>query len=129
MPAQTIVIVDDDPAIVQLLHTILSKAGYRTILVARGMDAYQVIHEQQPDLVILDLQLETPHAAGSVLNLMVADARTKTIPVIISSGDPMLLRETAGPLHSARVAALAKPFQIAELLELVRRSLMQSRRA
>ena len=106
MPAQTIVLVDDDPAIVQLLHTILSKAGYRTILVARGMDAYQVIHEQQPDLVILDLQLETPNAAGSVLNLMVADARTKTIPVIISSGDlcccgkPQAGYTVLGLLHS-----------------------------
>ncbi len=81
MAAQTVMVIDDDPLILRLLHTLLTKTGYATILASRGCDAYHVMCTQQPDVVILDLQLETPEMAARVLECMVADPERTTFPL------------------------------------------------
>jgi DNA-binding response OmpR family regulator len=53
-----IVIVDDEPPIVELLDINLKNAGYETILASGGEEAVSKIISEKPDLVILDILME-----------------------------------------------------------------------
>lgn len=55
--AKKILVVDDEPSIVTLLSFNLKKAGFEVITAGRGTEALELIREQPPDLVILDLML------------------------------------------------------------------------
>jgi len=55
---KSILIVEDEPKIAKLLEDYLqAKGGYRTAIVGRGDEALQRFHDEQPDLVLLDLML------------------------------------------------------------------------
>jgi two-component system, OmpR family, response regulator len=56
---QTILVVDDDPHIRQLLVFALAKAGYQTVEAENGAEALEVIASDQPDLMILDITMPT----------------------------------------------------------------------
>ena len=51
----TICIVDDEPAILNTLSSILEDEGYRVTIAKTGREALNVIQQEPPDLVILDL--------------------------------------------------------------------------
>lgn len=58
MTEKSILIVEDEPKIAKLLEDYLqAKGGYRTSVVDRGDEALQRFHDEQPDLVLLDLML------------------------------------------------------------------------
>lgn len=54
---QTILIVDDEPEIVRIARGYLEQAGYQTLSASTGSEALAVFRQEQPDLVILDLNL------------------------------------------------------------------------
>ena len=54
---KTILIVDDEQPIVDILVYNLSKEGYRTIEASDGMTAVDMALEQKPDLILLDIML------------------------------------------------------------------------
>ncbi|MFQ6058070.1 MAG: response regulator [Anaerolineae bacterium] len=53
----TLLIVDDDPKLVEALELYLRKAGYETLAAGDGVEALQHFYTQQPDLIILDVML------------------------------------------------------------------------
>jgi DNA-binding response OmpR family regulator len=53
----TILIVDDEPAIVELAQLYLHKDGYQTITAADGIEAMVQVKKSRPDLIVLDLML------------------------------------------------------------------------
>ncbi len=55
--AQKILIIEDEPRLAQLLADYLGQAGYETVRVADGEEAYARFREEQPALVLLDLML------------------------------------------------------------------------
>lgn len=57
---QTIVVVEDDPSIADLLNTYLRKDGFRVLIAEDGLKALQSIAEERPKMVILDLNLPGP---------------------------------------------------------------------
>ena len=52
---KTILLVDDDPNILQVAGFAIDKAGYRTISAKNGKQALELFHVEQPDLVVLDI--------------------------------------------------------------------------
>lgn len=79
-----VLIVEDDPFLSSLLKTRLSKEGFETFRAADGEQALQMLKEQKPNLLLLDLIL--PKKSGfEVLEAVRADAETKALPVIIIS--------------------------------------------
>lgn len=52
-----ILVVDDEPKIVQLLHAYLARAGYQVITATDGLTAIDKFHREHPNLVILDILL------------------------------------------------------------------------
>ena len=82
-PATKILIIDDDPAILQVMDDYLSSKGFTPILAEEGRAGLDLFAKESPDLVLLDLRL--PGIDGlEVLSYIVKDA--PDIPVIIISG-------------------------------------------
>lgn len=105
---KTILIIDDDVHIGNLLEETLSKEGYKTLRAYSGTEAVMILDTQRPDLVLLDLML--PGLSGEeVLK------RIKGIPVIVLSA-----RADAGSkvdlLLSGAQDYVTKPFDLSELM-------------
>jgi CheY-like chemotaxis protein len=111
-----IVVVDDDPALQQVVQDLLEDEGYEILLWSRGAGAHELIREAQPALVILDLWLEHPSAGGMVLALLELDEATKHIPVIVCSGYMQLFRDQQSLLRGKGYVLLEKPFAVEALL-------------
>jgi two-component system nitrogen regulation response regulator NtrX len=122
-----IAVVDDDPALRQVVQDLLEDEGYATLLRAQGTGAYELIREAQPALVILDLWLEHPNAGGMVLALLELDEATNHIPVIVCSGYMQLYRDQQTLLRGKGYVLLEKPFSVEALLGHVQALLASAR--
>lgn len=54
---KTILVVDDDPDVVESLKSILEKQGYGVITAARGEECLKILQETTPDLILLDIMM------------------------------------------------------------------------
>lgn len=108
----TILVVDDEPSIAQLLSEVLDEAGYRVVLAADGRSALATARRERPALVLTDRML--PLLDGlEVARRLRRHPVTRHIPVVMmSSSRPD--RELIGDLPF-----LPKPFELEELLDTV----------
>lgn len=123
---QTILIIDDDDAMVDVLSQRLSRQGYEIVVAASGDEGLAVARDRRPNLVLLDLRL--PDADGfSICQQLADDSGTCTIPVIILSGmeRPDIIRRSraAGCQYYVR-----KPYDPNALLILVQHALGEADR-
>jgi two-component system, OmpR family, alkaline phosphatase synthesis response regulator PhoP len=82
MARKTILVVEDDENIQQLIGYNLAKAGLHVLYADDGEQALVLIEKERPDLVVLDLML--PGLNGlEVCKVLRRDSRTKTLPVIM----------------------------------------------
>lgn len=80
--AKKILVVDDEPDLLDLIKFRFKKWGYDVIYAANGQEALDKIQREAPDLVVLDLRL--PIISGhEVCKRIKADDNTKNIPVIL----------------------------------------------
>ena len=121
-----IVLVDDDPAVVELLSDRFADTGYQTIGCLSTREAPSIIRREQPDLVVLDLQLERPDASVTLLELLRRDPATQALPVIVCTADGWLLTRSAEQLHALGCAVVPKPVDPDGLLATVRAWLASS---
>jgi two-component system NtrC family sensor kinase len=116
-----ILLVDDDPTISQLIIDMLSLDGYDIETAPNGIAALEKIEGRRYDLILTDLHM--PELDGAGLFRELAKRGTHPPQKII------FLTGTAGTSEAHRVAQetglplLRKPFNLIELLELVRRVL------
>jgi diguanylate cyclase (GGDEF)-like protein len=116
-----ILIVDDEPAIVDLLEEHLRSEGYETVHAYSGEEALQVLEQTIPDLVILDLML--PGMDGyEVCRLMQQDPRWNHIPVIMLTARIAIPNKVLGYQRGAD-DYIVKPFDPEELSVRVRAQL------
>lgn len=114
-----IAVVDDDSALIDLICELLADEGYDTISHKVGNTAYKMIKAKQPDLVVLDIRLETPDAGWLILELIRLDPQTTAIPVIVCSADAQFLKAKEEHLREKGCCVLEKPFNLDELLATV----------
>lgn len=105
---KTILIVDDDTAINNLLTETVSAEGYTVLRAWSGTEAELILKSRIPDLIILDLML--PGLSGEELF-----AKIKDIPVIIISAKPDI-ENKINLLENGAADYITKPFVIRELL-------------
>ena len=55
--AKKILVIDDDPIIVKYLVSLLNDNGYETVTASDGVEGYEVLKKEKPDLITLDLQM------------------------------------------------------------------------
>ncbi len=119
----TILCVDDEQDVTDLLQYHLTRSGYRVLTAATGRSALHLIHEQKPDLVILDLMLPDIDGFG-ICEILRHDTATATLPIIILSAWATTDAHALG-LDLGALAYLTKPFspktvvaQVTRLLDL-----------
>jgi CheY-like chemotaxis protein len=81
-----VLVIDDDPAVLRLVQKMLVDAGkFRVTIAEGGIKGWQVINNQHPDGIVLDLFV--PDLNGfTILDKMRSDELLKSIPVIILTG-------------------------------------------
>ncbi len=118
---QTILVIDDNPDLLDIVDAILSDAGYVVAKALSGEDGLHVARALKPNLVLLDLNM--PKMDGwEVLKLLKADSATKEIPVAIFSVRTDLKDKIFG-LQRGAVDYISKPFQYDRLTERIGRIL------
>ena len=121
-PPARILVVDDQPANIQILGTMLGAQGYEIVPAGDGFTALKRIAMRPPDLILLDLLM--PVMDGfEVCRKIKAEPNWRDIPVIfLSAADDKEL--TVRALDSGGVDFVTKPFSHAELLCRVRTQIM-----
>jgi DNA-binding response OmpR family regulator len=107
---RTVLVVDDEPMLRNLLSRLLRMEGYEVIEAEDGQTALDLIGRQQPDLVLLDVMMP----ARDGLDVLGDLRRTSDVPVILVSA----LGEEADRVLGLKMGAddyVVKPFSAAEL--------------
>ena len=113
----TILVVDDQESVAEIVAHLLRKAGYIPIMAGNGAEALRAALTQ-PDLILLDLGL--PDLPGEeVLRRLKAQPETARIPVVVVSGQSDAATIVAGNGTRAVAAILRKPVLFAELCAVV----------
>ncbi len=113
-----ILVVEDEPAIAELLAINLRHAGYEVALAADAAQAQAAVDRALPDLVLLDWML--PGQSGLALaRLWRGDARTRPLPIIMLTARAEEADKLAG-LDGGVDDYVTKPFSPKELLARVR---------
>lgn len=117
-----VVVVDDEPAIVEVVCEVLDDADVDAVACYHGHLAHSCIRDAQPNLVILDVQM--PGVDGiEVFRLMREDPLTRAIPVIFFTANADKLKQRLPTYHAMNAELLPKPFNVAKLLDLVETTL------
>jgi putative two-component system response regulator len=122
----TVLTVDDDVVLRWSLARALRRLGYNVLEAGGGQEALVVAREQQPDAVLLDLNL--PDLPGNeVCRRLRADDATRLIPVVFLTGEHDRQARLAG-LEAGATDFLTKPFDLSELAARMR-NLVELRQA
>jgi DNA-binding response OmpR family regulator len=112
---KTVLIVDDEPDIVETLKFLVESEGYLCITAFDGEEALKLAKNQKPDLIILDVML--PKINGyKVSRLLKFDSKYKDIPILMVTArsqeeDKLIGEETGADEY------ITKPFDINEIIE------------
>lgn len=114
MTKQKILVVDDEPDLVELVKDVLERNNY-FVISARNADlAIKKVKESNPDLIILDLNL--PGIGGiEVCRILKQDKKTSSIPIIMLTVKSTEMDKIAG-LEAGADDYMTKPFSTAELV-------------
>ena len=114
MKKQKIIVVEDEPDLVDVVTYNLKREGYLVLAAQRGDEGINLIRSERPDLVLLDLML--PGMDGlSICRQMKSDTSLSEIPIIIASAKGEESDVVIG-LEMGADDYLAKPFSPRELL-------------
>jgi CheY-like chemotaxis protein len=114
---KTLLVVDDEATIAEMLQTVLEDEGYRVITAGNGHDALQRIAEQVPHLILSDVMM--PVLDGrTLLAQLRANPSYQAIPFILMSAGGYQ------PDHDDGYQAfVAKPFDLEQLLLIIKQLL------
>jgi len=121
----TILIVDDDAGIRQLLVLFLEHKGYTATTVANGLEALNQLQAAQPLPLLILLDLMMPVMDGATFRLaQLSDSRIAAIPVVVLSAAENIAAQA--PLLTAD-AYIPKPIEFDSLLQIVEQYCQQRR--
>ena len=118
MPSPTILIVEDNDEVRELLKVILCGRGFEVEDTAHGQEAIDICEDRTPDLVVLDLTL--PDIDGlEVCRRIKSFSRMESVPILICSARAHVSERVKG-LEAGADDYLTKPFDPAELVARVK---------
>jgi CheY-like chemotaxis protein len=120
-----ILVVDDDRDFVHIIRTILQAEGYQVSTAANGDQALEMMREDKPDLVLLDVMMSTTLEGVSVSKELESDPKLKEVPIVMVSSIATTEYASEFP-DEERIpieAWLSKPIQPSVLLKTVQRFL------
>ncbi|MBI5954512.1 MAG: response regulator [Chloroflexi bacterium] len=123
-PVKRILCIEDESEMIDLIRIILGRRGFEVKGATGGREGLQMIRDEHPDLVLLDLMM--PDMDGwEVYQQMKADEKTRNIPVIVVTAKAQNIDRVLG-IHIAKVDDyVTKPFSPQDLLASVEKILNQ----
>ena len=123
MSPKTVLVVDDDRPMRALCRASLEEAGFRVLEAAGGEEALELVRDERPDLILLDIMM--PGISGwEVTSALLADRSTDQIPIIFISAR----RELADRVRAFGLGAqdyVTKPFDPTALATTVAKTLAE----
>ena len=118
-----ILIVDDDPDFVVICRTVLKAEGYEVLEAANGSQALEMMRQDKPDLVLLDVMMSTTLEGVDMSKEIESDPDLRGVPVVMVSSiaTSEYASEFPDDEHIPIDAWISKPIQPAVLLKTVRR--------
>jgi DNA-binding response OmpR family regulator len=110
-----IVVINDDPAFLELVKDLLEDERFQVEVRRIGTGAYQFVKDQQPALVILDVRLGDTNG-WDVCQALVLDPATQRIPILVCSAAADELRAVADQVRRLGGDVLRKPFALSVLV-------------
>jgi two-component system KDP operon response regulator KdpE len=120
---ETILVVDDEPPVRQVLSTLLETEGFAVIEAADGTECLRVAHDYRPDLVLLDIMM--PHRDGREVCQRLREI--SNVPIIMLTALPGG-KETVERLQDGADDYITKPFRNDELVARIRAVLRRTHR-
>jgi CheY-like chemotaxis protein len=115
--AHSILVVDDDPEIVTLLSTRLSRRGYKISTASDGTRALELVKKELPDLVLLDVMM--PGKSGwEVARALKQDPATQNVKIMMVTAIGEKTNEITAPIYGAD-AHIDKPFEFEKLEKMI----------
>lgn len=110
-----VLVADDEPAIVELIRDILEECGFRVVTATNGSEALQLVEEQAPHVVLLDMNMPILDGEGFVRGMR---ARGLHLPIVVMTAGASAQRWAA---ELGADAYLSKPFEISNLINVTER--------
>jgi CheY-like chemotaxis protein len=115
--SRSILVVDDDPEIVTLLSTRLTKRGYKVSTANDGSSALELVKRERPDLVLLDVMM--PGKSGwEVARALKQDPATERVKIVMVTAIGERTNEITAPIYGAD-AHVDKPFEFEKLEQVI----------
>ncbi|HZU14751.1 MAG TPA: response regulator [Chloroflexota bacterium] len=123
-----ITVVNDDTVFLEMMAAVLTERGWETKTLKEQSSAFEELQNQPPDLIILDIRMESPESGWTLLELLTLDRSLARVPVIVCSAAIHDLRAHEEWLNENGISILPKPFNISQLYTEVEAALLRHRR-
>ncbi len=114
----SILVVDDDRHVRQMIRWVLEEEGFSVQSAADGQEALEKIYMQRPALIILDMSL--PLLGGDEVAAQVRSHYDGEVPIVLITADGHAEEKSR---KVGAIAYLRKPFDIDDLIQIVQRAL------
>jgi two-component system alkaline phosphatase synthesis response regulator PhoP len=118
-----IAVVDDDASILSLMGAMATDRGWEVVPSTNSASFFTALEQERPDVVVVDLMLQTPDSGWDALRRLKADPTLRAIPAIVCSGDAYHLHEQQGMVDEYASAVLIKPFDVDDFYRCVEHAL------
>jgi CheY-like chemotaxis protein len=116
---KTVLVVDDDPAVVETFSRMLKLEGFRVAAAADPSIGLELAEHVVPDAIVLDLRM--PVLGGlQFLRRIRANRSLVDVPVAIVTGDPFITDTTEAEIRALGAILKFKPMYLEDLVALVR---------
>ncbi len=122
---KTILVIDDEEDIRELIKALLEPEGFRIVMASNGQEGLDILKRMIPDLIVLDMNM--PKMSGIDFYAKIADPKDghPTVPVLILTGRGNMKSMFEG-LHVN--GFLQKPFHAIELIDTVKKIVDQTKK-
>ena len=117
--SKVILIVDDEPTNVKLLHVVLQKNEYETLEAVDGKQGVEMARSKNPNVIIMDKNMPLMDGIEAT-KILKGDASTKHIPIIFVTSSAMK-GDREEILQTGCDEYISKPIDIYQVLEIVAR--------
>ena len=116
--AQRVLLCDDEIHILKAAEIKLTRSGYDVVTASDGLEAWESIKLQTPDIVITDCQMPRLDGLGLIQRIR-ENTATRDLPILMLSAKGFELAEADLAQRWNVLAVLAKPFSPRELVQVV----------
>ena len=118
----TVLVVDDEFGIAELIEAVLGDEGHQVLVAVNGKQGLELLVREHPDLVFLDYMMPVLDGAG-VLRGMAEDPTLSGVPIVMMSSLP---EATVAERCSGYRTFLRKPFRVFEVVSLAKQLISEA---